>query len=371
MEQCKTDLIQTFHSIYGSSWNETELDEIIDCVWKHYCKEHNIPKSCYLSFMFSVKKYMNSAGYESTDATVKTKLKELANLPQPVQRTPEWYEMRIQLLTATAISKLFFSDARTNSVIYEKCGGGSGFGGGGGGAFVSERDPRHWGQKYEPVTRTIYETIYNARIKEYGCIRHRQYPFIGASPDGINIYPHSSKYGRLVEIKNIVNREIICEPSEEYWIQMQIQMEVCDLDICDFVETRFKEWTEEEYFRHTQILVEEEPSTPSVEFHGIILQFIHKDNIHDIHYEYMPLFHTGVVPCMKKIEKWRNNVIKKCRETHLFVKTLYWYLDEISVVVVLRNRVWFSKALPEITRVWNTIETERISGFNHRKPKQG
>ena len=30
-------------------------------------------------------------------------------------------------------------------------------------------------------------------------------------------------------------------PKKEYWIQMQLQMEVCDLDECDFLETRFIE----------------------------------------------------------------------------------------------------------------------------------
>jgi hypothetical protein len=45
----------------------------------------------------------------------------------------------------------------------------------------------------------------------------------------------------MLEIKNISNRIIDGIPKEEYWVQMQIQMETCDLDECDFVETRFKE----------------------------------------------------------------------------------------------------------------------------------
>jgi hypothetical protein len=45
----------------------------------------------------------------------------------------------------------------------------------------------------------------------------------------------------MLEIKNIVNRDITGEPLHHYWIQMQVQMEVCDLDVCDFLETRFKE----------------------------------------------------------------------------------------------------------------------------------
>ena len=50
----------------------------------------------------------------------------------------------------------------------------------------------------------------------------------------------------MLEIKNIVNREITGIPKNEYWIQTQIQMETCDLSFCDFVETRIKEFSNEE-----------------------------------------------------------------------------------------------------------------------------
>ena len=58
--------------------------------------------------------------------------------------------------------------------------------------------------------------------------------------------------GLVIEIKNIFNREITGIPKLEYWVQTQIQMETCDLDKCDFVETRFKEFeTEEEFYQDT------------------------------------------------------------------------------------------------------------------------
>ena len=377
VETCLSDLVKTFQSIYAQEIgiSEEEIEDLVAEVWSQYSKLYKIPKLCYSSFMFSIKRYMNEAGYSTTDAyklAIRNELEALANLPQPEQRTPEWYEMRGNLLTATAISKLFFSEARTNSVIYEKCSGN----GSTKPFHISTTDPRHWGQKYEPVTREIYELIYHTKIQEYGCIRHRKYPFIGASPDGINVYPHSSKFGRLIEIKNIFNREIICEPSEEYWIQMQIQMEVCDLDICDFVETRFKELTETEYYDKIVEPMEitgeiEEESEKSVEFHGIMLQFMNRKDVNDIHYEYMPLFHTGVIPCKEKVDKWQESVVEKLYDDYVFIKTLFWYLDEMSVVVVLRNHFWFDKALPEIRRVWSLVEKERISGFDHRKPKSG
>ena len=50
----------------------------------------------------------------------------------------------------------------------------------------------------------------------------------------------------MLEIKNIVNREITGIPKKEYWVQMQMQMEVCAIyEECDFLETRFKEYENE------------------------------------------------------------------------------------------------------------------------------
>ena len=40
--------------------------------------------------------------------------------------------------------------------------------------------------------------------------------------------------GRMLEVKNMYNRDINGIPKEEYWIQMQIQLETCNLECCDF-----------------------------------------------------------------------------------------------------------------------------------------
>jgi hypothetical protein len=42
----------------------------------------------------------------------------------------------------------------------------------------------------------------------------------------------------MLEIKNVVSREITGIPKPEYYVQMQLQMEVCDLEECDFLETK-------------------------------------------------------------------------------------------------------------------------------------
>jgi hypothetical protein len=219
--------------------------------------------------------------------------------------------------------------------------------------------PMHWGVKYEPVTVMIYETMFQTKVGEFGCIQHPRYSCIGASPDGINIDPISSRYGRMLEIKNIVNREITGVPKEEYWIQTQIQMETCNLDKCDFVETRIQEYqTEEDFYADT-----------ATEYRGVVLHFIKREvENSDPVYRYMPLN----VPIDKtSIRDWTDNARQSAREQGLVLfTTIYWYLNEFSCVLIERNRKWFAAGVSQIQDVWNTILLERENGYEHRAAKK-
>ena len=127
---------------------------------------------------------------------------------------------------------------------------------------TNTNSPLHWGQKYEPVSILYYESIYSTKVDEFGC-SHSKYSFIAASPDGIICDQSSNLFGRMLEIKNVVSREITGIPKMEYWIQMQLQMEVCDLNECDFLETKFVEYSSQEEY-----LLDDE-----TKYKGIILQF--------------------------------------------------------------------------------------------------
>ena len=291
------------------------------------------------------------------------KLKALSSVEQPTQRTEEWYKFRHGLITASNIWKVLGSEAQRNSLIYEKCKPYTINNDETPVTYVNVTSPMHWGNKYEPLTIMMYEHMYNTRISDFGCIRHPKYPFIGASPDGINTDPNSERFGRMIEVKNIVNRDITGIPKEEYWIQMQIQMETCDLDECDFIETRFKEFNSEEEFYENK---------PEREKRGVLLYFVEK--IFDLknvsnspHYVYMPL---DIKLEKESIESW----IKTTRETmsakYSLYETIYWYLDEISVVLVKRIPEWFNAKVNEFESIWNTIERERVEGYEHRTARK-
>jgi hypothetical protein len=286
------------------------------------------------------------------------KILTLQTIPQPIQKTQEWYEFRYNLITASNLWKVFGSAAQRNSLIYEKCKplnmvqstlGSSHTG-----------SALHWGIKYEPLTVMIYEDMFQTRVGDFGCIQHPQHSCIGASPDGINIDPSSNRYGRMLEIKNIVNREITGIPKDEYWIQTQIQMETCDLDECDFVETRFKEYESDRDFYEDD----------TRKYKGVILNFIPScsDNGFAPVYKYMPL----TVPLdPSSINAWVSTTREEAKKDGLALfSVIYWYMDQFSCVLIPRNKEWFHAAFPKIEELWNIVLSERESGYEHRASKK-
>ena len=282
---------------------------------------------------------------------IDAKLAHIRAKPQPDQRTDEWYKFRHNLLTASNAWKAFESEACKNQLIYEKCK-----------PLRVHEEPEyvntsstlHWGNKYEPVSRMIYEHLYKTKVADFGCLQHDKHLFLGASPDGINVDPGSQRYGRMLEIKNIVNRDITGIPKKEYWIQMQLQMETADLNECDFLETQFSEEGDDR---------DNDMAANAAVMTGTMIYFM-KDG--RPHYEYEPIgFNRG------ESEAWFNDAMER-NQAHMWMKTIHWRLEKMSCVLVLRNKLWFQHAIQVLDDLWKTILQERANpqGCEHRAPKR-
>lgn len=270
----------------------------------------------------------------------------LKNIKLPEQKSDEWYIFRNSTITASNIWKIFISEYSQSQLILEKCE-----------EFNVNKfkvknlnSPLHWGQKYEPVSILYYEYINNTTVSDFGCIPHENYSFIAASPDGIICDSSSNLFGRMLEIKNVVSREITGIPKMEYWIQMQIQMEVCNLNECDFLETKFVEYLD----------VNEYLNDMDFKYKGTFLQYV---NDEDPIYIYTPFMLTDILS--KEYNDWvesKDNEIKNQYPNIEYVKTIYWKLEVISCVLVLRNKYWFNTVLPDIELFWNNLLEEKETG---------
>jgi putative phage-type endonuclease len=367
--------IQLEDHILNSDYIEDDMNDLLEDAFNIYITTFHPERSI---------QQKNDEEYEENDNVtinneeidvISKKIQGLREIPQPVQRTPEWYKFRWNLITASNAWKAFESQSTINQLIYEKCQPLKDF-------SVENDDDEikmvntnttlHWGQKYEPLSVLIYEHMYNSKVEDFGCIQHPIYKFIGASPDGIIIESNTGRYGRMLEIKNIVNREINGIPKKEYWVQMQLQMEVCDLDECDFLETKFVEYPNYETYISDSSKAcyqgnefNSYVTTAGGDYKGIIIYFHTKEG--SPHYEYMPL-DTWT---QENVAKWEEDTLHKFESepyNYTFMKFIYWRLEKLSCVLVLRNKDWFSKNVGQLEKVWKTIEEERITGYEHRAP---
>uniref|UniRef100_A0A6C0JF39 YqaJ viral recombinase domain-containing protein n=1 Tax=viral metagenome TaxID=1070528 RepID=A0A6C0JF39_9ZZZZ len=385
--------IQFEEEILQNDWVEDDLEDILEEAFKifigMFCPERSISNNvilCKKEYDDGNDNYTNTDNSNKIQMDKNVKIKQILDKiehikqkPQPTQRTDEWYTFRHNLITASNAYKAFESQSTINQLIYEKC------------QPLKKREdsdnnnvnittlnmvnintPFHWGQKYEPLSVMLYEYLYNTTVADFGCIKHDYYHFLGASPDGINVDVNSERFGRMLEIKNIVNREINGIPKKEYWIQMQLQMEVCDLDDCDFLETKFVEYeSANQFFKELESDLESETKSENITVLGKKGVIIYFHNISEAKpfYLYKPL---NIVK-MDEILKWEEEMIELYQSPQYnmtYIKSNYWKLEKLSCVLVLRNKNWFKNNIQAIENVWNIIEKERVTGYEHRAPNR-
>ena len=86
------------------------------------------------------------------------------------------------------------------------------------------------GNKYEDEARELFSYRYNLQTWEIGLVQHKQYDWLGGSPDGI------ASDGNLIEIKCPLTREIKHEIPNYYYPQVQICMEILNRPYCYFIQ---------------------------------------------------------------------------------------------------------------------------------------
>ena len=361
--------------IFYNDEAEEEMEEIIEKA-KHDLFNYYIPPRSYPdSIILSTPNH----------AIISNQIDILRNKPQPTQKTEQWYKSRHNLMTASNAYKAFENQSTKNQLIFEKC------------QplnptlyrddddddevkeiiMVNTNSSLHWGQKYEPLSVLIYEFKYETSVEDFGCIQHDTYKFLGASPDGINVDPKSERYGRMLEIKNVVSREIDGIPKKEYWIQMQLQMEVCNLNECDFLETKFTEYSDRHEFESDSNELDHEDEdgneftnvclSKDGKMKGLIIYFHGKEG--KPIYKYMPL--NIIHP--DDITQWKEDIVDYYGSelyNYTYMKTIYWKLDVVSCVLVVRNKHWFQSNIDEMAELWQIVEKERITGYEHRAPNR-
>ena len=153
------------------------------------------------------------------------RVKELQEIPQYEQRTPEWYQQRENAITASDIPTVLCENSFKTpmKLLVDKCGGNPK-------PFTGSEATR-WGNHYEDIALEYYSERYNKKVFSFGLLLHRDYTWIGGSPDGI------TSDGILLEVKCPIKRKVILgEVPHHYLSQVLLNLEICDLEMAHFIE---------------------------------------------------------------------------------------------------------------------------------------
>jgi hypothetical protein len=331
------------HSQLGDTWWNSTIKD-----WTSMCKdietsEEFIEKSQDVLDCFRLGFECISEIYDvSTDKSkIKENILHILNKPQSAQRTEEWYKEVRSILTASEFYQLFSSPRARGSLVYSKiiqdaeeyksprtC------------CFTMEMTPLDWGIRFEPIAKMILEKKWNVHITELGRLHHPTIKGLAASPDGLIAEPESSElYGNLVEIKCPSSRSIGKGVPRDYWYQMQLQLEVTQMPVCQYAEFHFKSFTAQHY---------EELVIPEDCLEKGLVYVVQNETLQRLEYRYGAL---GDMEWKPEEEGWD------------ILERIPWYLEKVWIQPVVRDEAWFESILPLINDFWADVEKAKVGEF--------
>lgn len=280
---------------------------------------------------------------EKAILSISNQIIELKKIPQPEQRTPEWYEFRKDRLTASDLGTIIGVNPyeQANYVVQKKAGLER--------PFKTNRAIK-WGVKYEEVITKIYEHKNDVKVFEYGCIPHPIIKHFGASPDGIVDSDSQNKnyIGRMLEIKCPSSRDITGFIPEYYHAQVQGQLEVCDLEFCDFVECKIEEYKcAEEYHKDGNLTYQSNGFEK-----GVVIDTYDKTLEKEVFY------YANLGLSKEEIDIWEDKILDKVLENDNleYLKTSYWKVTEYNELLIKRDKKWFDEVcIPKINEFWDKV----------------
>lgn len=263
---------------------------------------------------------------------------ELCTRPQIEQRTEQWYEQIKTILGASELDDIFASPRIRALLVMSK----------------ANPQPRpsqplavysnrmsafDWGIRFEPVVKQIYEHMYNTKIRELGRLLCKEDTRLSASPDGL-VYS-GSRAGRLIEIKCPVTREPDGTISKKYYTQMQSQLFVTGLTMCDFVEAVFISPYSAEISR----------CGPGL-FYGEILFIETLTEAYEVEYSYL---YSPVNPM--------ETFTPQIEPNQSILERIPWCLYSWHEQIVRADPHWWHKVQPVVNQFWEDVAKAKRGEF--------
>ena len=287
----------------------------------------------------------------------------ISKIKQPEQRSPEWFAIRYKIISASDASSIlgkniqFISDSERSQILFKN-------------GFKSKKDlikvkilkedsftgnvyTEH-GVIFEEVASLIYQKRNNTNVIDFGLVLHPTINFLGASPDGI------TQNGIMLEIKCPYKRNLTNQVPSNYWVQMQLQLECCNLEICHFVEIKVQFYDNNiDYYNDTS------PNDPLYTLDnlekGILIKYENENNKNT--YVYPPY---NIYKNNDSLENWSKDTFDYYNTKYTNVEFKYWKITQYSLIEVKRDVNWFKQTLPIFKEFWDKVlfYKDNLEAFN-------
>ena len=322
--------------------------------------------------------------------------------PQTEQKSQEWLDERQKYITASSGAEAIGESKYKTRESFAKDKAGLGK------PFKENANVWH-GKKSETIATCIFEEDFNVKIGEFGLIPHLRkdnssIPFLGASPDGIATCcslkgEFANFLNRMLEIKCVTTRQIndtgpehILHYTEKkdpgivphyYWIQIQLQLECCNLELCDFWQCKLRDyWSKnlldeaiQKYGKSTHCRGQgiKHKMNPNLET-GTYIELLPKDTSKIPKDEKVMWYGKYIYPhnmneTMDEKIKWALDMKKNWKklypqyvDDYEFGKIIYYHLEKSHCYLVRRDKNWFNETLPKFKEFWDIVMKYR----NHK-----
>jgi putative phage-type endonuclease len=314
----------------------------------------------------------------------KKQFESLRQIVSPEQCSPAWFDQRTKSITASDCGCVLGENKYEpvyNFVLKKVFGSSFGTN-----VFC------HHGKKYENVVALMYELINDVSLDEFGLLLHPTYNFLAASPDGIcspycrDKITKSPLVGRMIEIKCPYQRKILYTGNikgeicpDYYWCQVQLQLECCDLDECDFVQCNIQEYkSRQEYIDDTHNEYSYKSKTTGLE-RGVVIEILptklNEDDYLQINNNYTIIKNDAIYDkarfihqpkldmTQQELDLWIISELDKLssRPEVKLNKIIYWRFNERNNTLIKRNKKWFSDNIIIMRQIWAYVEILRTN----------
>ena len=300
--------------------------------------------------------------------------KKMSEIILPEQRSPEWFAQRNERITASDTGVVLNENKYEPQFqfILNKVFGRT---------FKGDIKTTH-GRRFEQSAILTYELYHNVTVRDFGLMDHQNgIGFLAASPDGICeaidcFGKKSPLVARMLEIKCPLVRQVHTSGTIKdhicplyYWDQVQLQLECCDLEECDFVQCKIIEYSgraeymndkhpdvdylSKSYGKPRGVVIELLPANlePSKMKNGIPTDEAIFEDTTFIHPPYLNMTN-------EELDNWIlyeiDNLNKQTKvKLH---RVIYWKMTEHVFTLIKREREWFASNLPKMEKMWGYVK---------------